>query len=190
MKFQHLYKAIAIFIVIIVAVLLIRNIVAHDAYARKLSVIENEQQIMKAELESVNDNLQRLTAQIKASQETQPIKDGSTNLIANNEPISSVTLSFNPTILSSPYIGNNASPLVMIAFLDYQCAPCRQFYRTTFAKLKSEYIDSKKIKFIFRDFPLSVNNYAFQAAQFAQCAGNQGFYWEAFNLLFEEAVLI
>jgi protein-disulfide isomerase len=54
-------------------------------------------------------------------------------------------------------------------------------------QLKSEYVDTGKVKFIFRDFPLnSIHPAAQKSAEAAECAGEQGKYYEAHDKLFAE----
>ena len=81
-----------------------------------------------------------------------------------------------------PYLGDGN--VVMMAFTDHQCAPCKKFYRESFSKLKENYFTSHA-KFLLRDFPLRSNNLSREAAQAAHCAGEQGKYWEMAQSLAE-----
>jgi len=67
----------------------------------------------------------------------------------------------------------------MVEFTDLQCAFCRRFHITTFEQLKKEYIDTGKLRYVSRDFPLAaLHPLAMSAAQAARCAGEQGKFWE------------
>jgi protein-disulfide isomerase len=48
-----------------------------------------------------------------------------------------------------------------------------------------EYVETGKVKYVFRDFPLSFHKDALNAAMAASCAGDQGKYWEMHDLIFE-----
>ncbi|HTV55815.1 MAG TPA: DsbA family protein [Terriglobia bacterium] len=81
-------------------------------------------------------------------------------------------------------LGNANAPVTVVEFTDLQCPFCRRFHTTTFARLKKDYIDTGKVRFIARDLPLPMHSYALQAAEAARCAGDQGKFWE-----FRDAVL-
>jgi protein-disulfide isomerase len=76
-------------------------------------------------------------------------------------------------------IGNPDAPLTMIEFTDMQCPFCRQFHLTTFDQLKKNYIDTGKLRYVSRDFPLeAIHSLALTSAKAARCAGEQGKFWE------------
>jgi protein-disulfide isomerase len=80
-------------------------------------------------------------------------------------------------------IGSANAPLTLIEFTDYQCPFCRQFHQTAFADIKRNYIDTGKLRFISRDFPLDMHNNAMRASLAAHCAGDQGKFWELRDLM-------
>lgn len=84
------------------------------------------------------------------------------------------------------FIGDKDAPVVMIEFSDFQCPFCRSFWRDTFPLIKSEYIDTGKVRFVYRDFPLSFHPGAMSAAQAAECAEEQGKFWEMHDKIFSE----
>ncbi|HLO25521.1 MAG TPA: thioredoxin domain-containing protein [Geobacteraceae bacterium] len=75
-------------------------------------------------------------------------------------------------------LGRSDAPLVMLEYTDYQCAYCNRFYTTTFPELKKQYIDTGKLRFISRDFPLDFHQNAMKAAQATRCAGDQEKFWQ------------
>src|SRR3989344_3259689 len=85
-----------------------------------------------------------------------------------------------------PVLGNKNAEVAVIEFSDYQCPFCRSFWKDTLHLLKSEYIDTGKIKLIFRDYPLAFHAMAKSAATAANCAGKQGKYWEMHDKIFAE----
>lgn len=85
-----------------------------------------------------------------------------------------------------PFIGNKNAPLTMIEFSDFQCPFCKRFRDQTFDQLKSQYIDTGKVKFVYRDFPLSsIHPNAQKAAEAGECADDQGKFWEIHDKIFE-----
>ncbi len=74
-----------------------------------------------------------------------------------------------------PFLGNPDAPVVIIEFSDYECPFCGRFWSDTLPSLESEYIDTGKVKFVYRDFPLtSIHPMAMPAAEAAECVGEQG----------------
>ncbi len=85
-------------------------------------------------------------------------------------------------------LGDKNAPVTIVEWSDYECPFCARFHSDTFGQLKSQYIDTGKVKFVYRDFPLSFHPNAMPAAEAAECAGEQGKYWEMHNLLFTQGV--
>ncbi|HHB89763.1 MAG TPA: hypothetical protein ENK60_00485 [Anaerolineae bacterium] len=83
-------------------------------------------------------------------------------------------------------IGDPNAPVVIVEFSDYQCPFCLRHYQQTMPQLKKEYIDTGKVLYVFKDFPLSFHEQAMPAAMAAECAGEQGQYWEMHDKLFSE----
>src|SRR5271169_3104626 len=54
-------------------------------------------------------------------------------------------------------IGRDDAPVTMVEFADYQCPFCRKFHSETFAELRKNYIDTGKVRFVSRDFPLDIH---------------------------------
>lgn len=82
-----------------------------------------------------------------------------------------------------PMLGSKDAPLTMVEFTDYQCPFCRQFYTSTFADLKKNYIDTGKVRFYSRDLPLDFHPDAMRAAQAGRCAAEQGQFWQMRDLM-------
>ncbi len=64
-------------------------------------------------------------------------------------------------------LGDQNAPVTIIEYASLSCPHCASFARESFEKLKTDYIDSNKAKFVFRNFPL--NQAALSAAMFATC---------------------
>ena len=50
-------------------------------------------------------------------------------------------------------IGNNNAPIIIIEYASMSCNHCANFHNNTLPDLKKEYIDTGKVKYVFRDFP-------------------------------------
>ena len=64
--------------------------------------------------------------------------------------------------------------MTVIEYASASCPHCANFYKTTFQDLKKEYIDTGKIRFIFREFPH--NQPALAAFMLARCAPKDKFF--------------
>ena len=84
--------------------------------------------------------------------------------------------------------GDKDAPVTIVEFSDYECPFCTKFYEQSLQLIEKNYIDTGKVKFIYRDFPLSFHQNAQKAAEAAECAGEQDKYFEMHDLLFEKGV--
>lgn len=74
-----------------------------------------------------------------------------------------------PSPLGDMVLGAANAPVTIVEYASMSCGHCAEFNRTVFPKLKSEYIDTNKIRFIFREFPLDIK--AAAGAMLARCVG-------------------
>ena len=90
------------------------------------------------------------------------------------------------SLSGNPMLGKKDAPLTLVEFSDYQCPFCHKFFQATLPELKTTYIETGKVRYVFRDFPLDQTHpHARKAAEAAHCAGEQGKYWEMHDLLFQ-----
>lgn len=89
-----------------------------------------------------------------------------------------------------PVKGNEDASVTMIEFSEYQCPFCGRYVQETLSQIDKEYIKTGKVKYYFRDYPLSFHQYAQKAAEAARCANEQGKYWEYHDRVFEEQDLL
>lgn len=87
-------------------------------------------------------------------------------------------------------LGRPDAPITIMEFFDFQCGFCAKFNKTTFRQIRKEYIDTGKVRFVFRDFTLSMHEMAAQAASLATCAQKQGKYLEMHEALFNNPQLL
>jgi protein-disulfide isomerase len=86
-----------------------------------------------------------------------------------------------------PVLGSPNAKVLMIEFGDYQCPSCRMFWKEVEPRLKKEYIDTGKVKLVFRDFPIvQIHPEALLASMAVDCAGEQDKYWQYHDKVFRE----
>lgn len=74
-----------------------------------------------------------------------------------------------------PVMGDENAPITMIEFSDYECPFCKRYYDQTLAQIKENFVDTGKVKIVYRDLPLSFHDpMATKEAIAANCAREQG----------------
>jgi len=68
-------------------------------------------------------------------------------------------------------IGNKKAPVTIVEYASMSCTHCAAFHNNTFDEINKKYIETGKVKFVFRDFPL--DEPALRGAMMARCAGKE-----------------
>jgi protein-disulfide isomerase len=85
---------------------------------------------------------------------------------------------------SGPSLGSASAPVTIIEFSDFQCGFCKRFWAETLPKLKEAYINTGKVRFVYRHFAI-LGKHSEQAALASECAAEQGKFWEYHDQLFK-----
>ena len=73
-----------------------------------------------------------------------------------------------------PFMGEENAPVVMIEFSDFECPFCKRFWEQSLPQIKTNYIDTGKVRFVYRDLPLPIHDpLATLEALAANCARDQ-----------------
>lgn len=89
------------------------------------------------------------------------------------------------SVADAPFKGNPNAAVTLVEFTDYQCGFCSRYIKEAFPQIDHDYIQTGKLKYVFRNFPLeSMHQQAFKAHEAAACAGDQGKFWQMHDLLF------
>lgn len=84
----------------------------------------------------------------------------------------------------SPILGDINAKITIVEFGDYQCTYCHLFHENTKDALLQQYVNTGKVNFVFRDFPLNGPD-SVLAAEAAYCAGDQDKYWQYHDELYK-----
>jgi len=85
----------------------------------------------------------------------------------------------------SPVKGEPTARVTIVEFTDLQCPFCVRYYKNTFPRIVKEFVETGKVRYVAREFPLaSIHKDAQRAAEAALCAGEQGKYWELRDKIF------
>lgn len=82
--------------------------------------------------------------------------------------------------------GQANAPVTLIEYSDFTCGYCLKFFRETWPRIQARYVDTGKVKFLYRDYPRADQGPGLDAALAARCAGGQGKYWAMHDRLFAE----
>jgi protein-disulfide isomerase len=85
-----------------------------------------------------------------------------------------------------PVLGSPDAPVTMIEYSEYLCPYCQRFVLETLPLIEEQYIDTGKVKLVFRDFPVHGQG-AIAMAMVAECAADQDKFWEMHVILFERS---
>lgn len=80
-----------------------------------------------------------------------------------------------------PAIGSADAPVVIVEFGDFRCGYCKRFHEQTIQPLLANY--GEQVRFVYRDYPI-LGPDSQQAAYAAQCAHDQGVFWDFHDLLY------
>ncbi len=130
--------------------------------AARADMTQDQVQELLTELKGIRAALEKMGTPAPAAQPQEPVSDKVTMAMPAN----------------AYELGRKDAQLVMIEYTDLQCPFCQQFHNTAFDQLKKNYIDTGKVLFLSRDFPLDFHPWARPAAIAARCAGDQGKFWE------------
>ncbi len=76
-------------------------------------------------------------------------------------------------MLADKVLGNAAAAVTMVEYSSLTCPHCASFHSATLPQIKTAYLDTGKVKLIYRDFPL--DSAAMSAAMVARCSGDRYF---------------
>jgi protein-disulfide isomerase len=126
--------------------------------------------------QTAGDQGSQQQGQQQAQQQTQP----SDNIILTDEQWQDV---MSDAILLE---GKDNALVTIVEFTDYQCPYCARYISETYPQIIKDYVDTGKVRYMLRDFPLPFHPNSHTAAEAARCAGDQGKYVEMHDVLFEK----
>lgn len=96
-------------------------------------------------------------------------------------PASTVAL----RVKGRPTKGAATAPVTLLEFSDFECAFCAQYAADTWPRLDREYVQTEKVRYVFKHYPLEpIHPRAFQAHLASACAADQHRFWTMHDRLF------
>jgi protein-disulfide isomerase len=99
------------------------------------------------------------------------VADGPRPALAQNPSLAEL---MQPGPLGDMVLGNENAPCTIIEYASMTCPHCAHFHETTYPELKTKYIDTGKVRFIFREFPL--DQLAAAGFMLARCGGKDKYF--------------
>ena len=141
----------------------------------------------KEDLKTLKDNVEALQeGQAQMQKDLEEIK----KLLQEGARAAPAKQGFKPTDMQLgdvPYQGKQDAPVTLVEFSDYQCPFCKRHANTVMPALLKSYIDTGKVRFVMREYPIAnLHSRAIAASTAALCAGDQGDYWGMHDALFND----
>ena len=84
-------------------------------------------------------------------------------------------------------LGSATAPVTMIEYASTMCPHCSEFHETIFPGLKQKYIDTGKLRFVFREFATEPREFAYAGFMIARCVGDTPQkYYDMLGVMFEQ----
>jgi protein-disulfide isomerase len=140
------------------------------ALKRQVQELKAQQAAMQRDLDTIKSILQGIAGP-RAQAQQAPLADPFVN--------KSVAIANEPTR------GNAGARITMVEVSDYQCPFCRRQSLQIMPQLLTEYVNSGKVKYVFINYPIAqLHPDSFKSHEAADCAGDQGKYWQMHDSLF------
>jgi protein-disulfide isomerase len=167
-------KALPAFLCAIGCVVAAAEVSGQDSSSDALAKIIATQQAMQEQLDAIQRQLAELAKRPPIFVAPAPI--------APREP----ARNFAPSGMELAHVkGSAQAKLVLIVFADFECPFCGEFARDTLREIEPIYVSSGKVQLAFRHRPIpGAHPNALPAAAAAECAGEQGKFWEMHDALY------
>ena len=153
---------------------------------QRISELEKGQQEILKELKELKTLLQQLRPPTPAGAPPAPAPQA-----AAPRPAPPQVPEFDLSLAGSPSKGRADARLVVLEFSDFECPFCGRYARDTYGQVIKEFVDSGKVRYVFRHLPIeSLHPRALRASEAAECAHAQGRFWDYHDRLFANQQLL
>jgi protein-disulfide isomerase len=149
-----------------------------------LSVWSCELRGQTSDTRGLGDRIDKLEAKIVSLEKNIAELNGLLRALLPPPPVQEVA-AVEMNIANAAVKGSASAKIALIEFSDFECPYCGRHAQTTYRQLQKQFVDSGRVKYVFRHLPLvKIHPNATKAAEAAECAGEQGKFWEMHDRLF------
>jgi protein-disulfide isomerase len=130
-----------------------------------IGILFDKVQVLEKDQGTANN---QVAAQAQAGQPAAPVAGAKVNVAVGGFPV----------------LGNKDAKVTIIEFADFRCPFCEQFFTNTLPQITTDYINTGKVKFYFRNFAF-LGDASTVAADASECANDQGKFWDFYNYLYK-----
>jgi protein-disulfide isomerase len=114
---------------------------------------------------------------------------GALFMVMRRKPVSipaNVTVTAADTAGFRGYVlGSADAPVEIVEYADYQCPACASFETVQFPTIRERLVNTGRVRWRYRDFPLGIHRHARISAHAAACADDQGKFWEMHGFIYD-----
>jgi protein-disulfide isomerase len=135
------------------------------ALRKEIEALKAQQAAMQKDLDAIKSFLQQL------------VRGGRTS--------DDALVNASVAVAGEPARGSATAKVTLVEVSDYHCPYCRRHMQATQPQIDADYINTGKLRYVFIDYPIEqLHPDAYKAHEAANCAGDQGKYWEMHAKLF------
>lgn len=147
-------------------------------------VVANAGHATRSEVDALRKDVEAL----KATQAQLIKRVGGVDGAPQQQPPQAKPLPATIDLTGTEIMGAKTASVVLVEFSDYECPFCIRHFTQTMPQIQAAYVQTGKIRYAFRDFPIADNHpEAIRAHVAARCAAEQGRFWEMHTRLFTKA---
>ena len=141
---------------------------------------------LQAEVEQLKEGQRQLSEQVEALRQELAGRPPKIPLKPEVHPPPVIT----QRIQGEPFRGSESARVAIIEYSDFNCSYCAKYATNIFPLLEKEFIQTGKVRYLFRDFPDAQDPDSLVKSQVARCVAEQGKFWEMHDRFFRESLPI
>jgi protein-disulfide isomerase len=157
-----------------VALLAVLSLSPPQSPSDEIAALKREVQALKAQQTAMDRDLQTIKTLLQTLAQQRPAQPAGDQFANKTIPIA-----------NEPARGSATAKVTIVEVSDYHCPFCRRQTLQTVPQLLTDYVNSGKARYVFVHYPIAqLHPDAFKSHEAANCAGDQGKYWEMHQSLF------
>ena len=137
---------------------------------------------LQKQIDQLQAGQQRLLKELQDIKALLAVRDGRAEVGARPPAAGVIRLN----VLGEPFRGDARARVAIVEYSDFDCSHCAKYATAIYPLLDRDYLQTRRIKYFFRDLPAPGVPVSLQKARVARCAGEQGKYWEMHDQLFRK----